>query len=198
MVNPNDPVDIDDEDEPVRPRRKRQANPFDAIEDIFDQFGVDPNEFDKMFRDVHKSLMDAMRSGGGMEPGKPFVTGFSFRMGPDGKPHFDNFGNRPQRQPGGMPRISDEREPLTDVVEDKEHVAVTMEIPGVDKTDIQLEAKEDSLEISVDTDSRKYHKIVRLPGKVKPDTTKATYKNGILDVTIKRADTGKGVPVPIE
>lgn len=209
-MTPDDaPDDVRDADEPyeaddvdpdpvVKPRPRKRPSPFDAFEDIFDKMNVDPSEFDKMFRDLHKSVMDAMRSGTGMPPGKPFVTGFSFRMGPDGRPHIENFGNRPARRPGEMPRISDEREPLTDLVEDGKHIAVTMEIPGVEKTDIQLEAKADSLEISVDTEARKYHKIVRLPGKVKPESTKATYKNGILDVILERAESAGGVPVSIE
>lgn len=178
--------------------RKKKKNPFDAFDDMFAQMGMDPDEFERMFRDVHKSLMEAMRSSGGMEPGKPFVSGFSFKMGPDGKPRFESFGNRPARGEGGLPRISDEREPLTDIIEDKAQIAVTLEIPGVNKKDIQIEAKSDSVEISVDTDTRKYHKIVRLPGKVKPETTKATYNNGVLDVLIQREDTGTGVRVAVE
>ena len=73
-----------------------------------------------------------------------------------------------------------------------------MEIPGVDKRDIKISARADALEVSVDTDRRKYHKILRLPGKVKPETTKATYTNGVLDVTMERAEAGEGVPVEVE
>lgn len=177
--------------------RKRKS-PFDAFDDLFEQMGIEPDEFERMFRDVHKSLMDAMRSGSGIEPGKPFVTGFSFKMGPDGKPRFENFGNRPTSAPGGVPRISDQREPLTDIIEDKDAIAVTLEIPGVRKEDISIEARPDVLEISVDTEARKYHKIVRLPGKVKPETTKATYNNGILDITLQREDAGEGVRIAVE
>jgi HSP20 family molecular chaperone IbpA len=40
---------------------------------------------------------------------------------------------------------------------------------------------------------------VRLPVKVKPETAEATYKNGVLDVTIQRAgsagDVGKRVSI---
>lgn len=178
-----------DEDER---RRKRREDPFDAIDDLFDQMGVDPTEFDRMFRDIQRSFMEAMKSGSGIEPGKPFVTGFSFKMGPDGKPRIENFGNRPTRQKGGMPNISDEREPLTDVVEDDTTIAVTMEIPGVDKKDINIQAHDDSLEISVDDEKRKYHKTVKLPGEVKPESAKATYKNGVLDVTLQRTEKKSG------
>ncbi len=185
-----------DDDEP-RDRDKKR-DPFDAFDDIFERMGFDRGEFDRMFREIQKAMFDAMKSGSGVEPGKPFVTGFSFKMGPDGKPHIENFGNRPRRSQGGLPVISDEREPLTDIIEDEDTIAITMEIPGVDKRDIKLSARVDALEVSVDTDRRKYHKILRLPGKVRPETTKATYNNGVLDVTIERADVGEGVPIEVE
>ena len=49
----------------------------------------------------------------------------------------------------------------------------------------------DILEIKVDTPKRKYHKRLDLPCDVQPKTTKATYKNGILDVVIKRKEKKK-------
>jgi HSP20 family protein len=173
-------------------RRRRREDPFDAIDDLFEQMGLDPGEFDRMFRDIQRSFMDAMRSGGGIEPGKPFVTGFSFKMGPDGRPRIENFGNRPTRAKGGMPHISEEREPITDLVEDESTIAVTMEIPGVEKKDIHIQAHPDSLEISVDNEARKYHKTVKLPAEVQPETAKATYKNGVLDVTLQRTAQRQG------
>ena len=82
--------------------------------------------------------------------------------------------------------ISEEREPLTDVIEGDEDVAITVEMPGVERDDIDLNAARDNLEIKVDTPRRKYHKKIDLPCDVIPKTTKATYKNGVLDVVIKR------------
>jgi HSP20 family protein len=179
--------------------RRRKEHPFDKIDELFEQFGIDPNEFDRMFRDMHRNVLDAMKSGSGIEPGKPFVAGFSFKMGPDGRPIIENFGNRPQRVPGGIAKMSDEREPVTDVVDEGDKIAVTMEIPGVDKSEIRLQARDDALEVSVDSERRKYHKIVRLPATVKPQSAKATYKNGVLDVTMERAEKGDGgVPVTVD
>jgi HSP20 family protein len=113
------------------------------------------------------------------------------RVGPDGKPHVEKFGNVSQmgyERPGEK---SDEREPLTDVIEGKEDVKVIAELPGVEKKDIDLEAGEDSLLIKVDTAQRKYHKELELPCRILPDTTKANYNNGVLEVSIKRAEPKK-------
>ncbi|HEX08357.1 MAG TPA: Hsp20/alpha crystallin family protein [Thermoplasmatales archaeon] len=129
------------------------------------------------------------------------VHGFKIHIGPDGKPRIEDFGNRPIRTPDGEPQISEEREPLTDIIEGDDDVAVTVELPGVEKEDIDLNVTKDTLEIKVDTPRRKYHKIVDLPCDVVPKTTKATYKNGVLDIVIKRKEKkkpGEGYRVNIE
>lgn len=177
------------------------GDPTANMEAWFRSMGVDPSEFRRLVEQMQKDLQDAFK-GLGTDPSKSFVSGFSVKVGPDGKPTFSSFGNKPQvraPQPGqSLPAVStDEREPLTDVIEEGDRVAVTMELPGVDKKDIQLHMTQDELEISVDNDRRKYHKRVKLPSRVVPDTTEATYTNGILDVTVKRAPgpTGRRIPV---
>jgi HSP20 family protein len=176
-----------------RDKNRRKRNPFDFFDD---------EEFERIFREMERIMERAFRFPfNRMKPGKSFVHGFSIHIGPDGKPHIQEFGNRPLRISTGEPEISEKREPLTDVIEGDEEVSVTVEIPGVEREDINLKVKEDSLEIDVDTPERKYHKLVEFSCEVKPKTTKATYKNGILDVTIKRKekkDRGEGYRVKIE
>ncbi len=165
------------------------------------RMGIDPREFQRMFDEMQSNLQEAFKNMG-QDPSKGFVSGFSVRMGPDGKPHFNTFGNKPHVNPtgGATPAISvDEREPLTDVIEDPAQIAITMELPGVDKSDINLHMTEEALEVHVDTESRKYSKRVRLPAKVDPATTKATYNNGILDVTVQRkGGEPEGVRINVE
>lgn len=177
------------------------GDPFRNMDEWFRSMGIDARDFQRLFDELQRNLQDAFRNVG-QDPSKGFVSGFSVRMGPDGKPNFSTFGNKPSvgRGPPGTPRIaSDEREPLTDVIEDEKQVAITMEMPGVQKEDINLNMTEDALEISVDNERRKYHKRVRLPVKVDPDTTKATYKNGILDVTVQRVEKGPaGVRIHVD
>jgi len=161
-----------------RDKDRRRKDPFDL-------FGLD-DEFERMFREMERMMHNAFRMPDKLEPGKSFVRGFSFRVGPDGKPHFEEFGNHQVSSKGGNTSISDEREPLTDVMDGPTDISVTVELPGVEKDDIDLRVTEDQLEITVDTIQRKYHKTVEFSGDVKPKTTKATYKNGILDVVVQR------------
>ncbi|MEA3191011.1 MAG: hypothetical protein QOD77_1593 [Thermoplasmata archaeon] len=176
------------------------------MEAWFRSMGIDPGEFRKLVEEMQRNLQEAFKEWGS-DPNKSFVSGFSVKVGPDGKPSFNTFGNKPQVKPSkpgvgvpGIPSVvSDEREPLTDVIDEGAHVAVTMELPGVSRDQIDLRVNEGDLEISVDTERRKYHKRVKLPAAVDPATTKATYNNGILDVTIQKKGGGTpGVKVHVE
>jgi HSP20 family protein len=170
-------------------------DPLGGLDEWVRGMGVDPAEFRRLFDEMQRDLQAALRNMGN-DPSKGFVAGLNVRIGPDGKPHFSSFGNKPRITPNqgpGMPRVGiDEREPLTDVIDEGETIAITMELPGVDKSDINLNMTEEQLEVGVDTELRKYHKRVRLPGKVDPTTTKATFKNGILDVSVRRVESERG------
>ena len=59
-------------------------------------------------------------------------------------------------------------------------------MPDVEEEEIDLNATENTLEIIVNNPGRKYHRFLNLPYSIKPKTVKTTYKNGVLDVVIKR------------
>ncbi|MEF8878852.1 MAG: archaeal heat shock protein Hsp20 [Candidatus Thermoplasmatota archaeon] len=161
--------------------------------DPFGFFGMD-DDIERMFREMERMMERAFRdfSPQNMKPGKSFVHGFNIHIGPDGKPRVQEFGNRSRsRKSKDEQPFSEEREPLTDVMESDEEVSITVELPGVEKNDIDLKATEENLEIHVNTPQRKYHKTVDLPCEVKPKTTEATYKNGVLDVAIKKKEKKK-------
>jgi HSP20 family protein len=182
------------------PRRRR------GLDDPF--FSDFDAEFERMRRYMDRMMQAAMRGGLARDgPNRPFIYGFSMRTGPDGRPVFQEFGNTrnvkrvtgpgqsacpavgegqegPVRDQGG-PEYGG-REPLTDVIDCGETLAVTVELPGVERDDIELEISNDTLTIRVDTDERRYYKEVDLPEAVEEDTTKASYKNGVLDVTLRK------------
>jgi HSP20 family protein len=120
----------------------------------------------------------------------PFVYGYSVKIGPDGKPEVREFGNVKQSRLG--PRIREEREPLVDIVETDGEVKVVVELPGVEKNDIKLHGTEDTLTISVDNAQRKYYKQVELPAKVNVKETKSRYKNGVLEITLRKTKEERG------
>ncbi len=183
----------DDEDIPEWFRKRRSRDPF---------FG----DIDRMFKDMEKMMEEEFKSftekvpkdyvkerklpdGSTVKEWGPFVYGYSMKIGPDGKPEIQEFGNIKKSLKG--PEVKEEREPLVDIVEANSEIRVVVEMPGVEKGDIKLHGTEEELTISVDTPHYKYYKEVTLPAKVKVKDAKSTYKNGVLEVVIPKAETPK-------
>jgi len=127
----------------------------------------------------------------------PFVYGYSVTIGPDGKPDIREFGNVKSERRLGMPKIDikEKREPLVDIMQTNNEVKVIAELPGVEKKDVKLHGTETTLTISVDAPEHKYHKEVELPAKVETKETKASYKNGVLEVTLQKKKEPLGEPI---
>lgn len=129
----------------------------------------------------------------------PFVYGYSVKIGPDGKPEINEFGNMKPSSRG--PLVKEEREPLVDIISTDGEIQVVAELPGVEKIDIQLHGTEDTLTIAVDTPQHKYHKVIALPAKVNVGEAKSSCKNGVLEVTMPKIGEEKkrkGEPINIE
>lgn len=176
-------------------RRKKRRSPFD---DFFGSWFEDfeemlENFFRSPFRDMDKMIKELpkTRLPDGTEVKGPIVWGWSIKIGPDGKPEIQEFGNVPR--PSSEAPIREVREPLVDVIEGDNEIIVVAETPGVEKDEISVNCTEDELEIKA---GNKYYKRVKLPSPVKPDEAKASYKNGILEVKIPRImKKGHGIKV---
>jgi HSP20 family protein len=79
---------------------------------------------------------------------------------------------------------------------EKDKFKIFVELPGVDKDEVKLNVAEDSIEIQTN-DERKFYKFIDLDETVDVDSTKASYKNGILTVELdkKLKRTGKEVKI---
>jgi len=121
---------------------------------------------------------------GHLKEGMKGVFGFSIKTAVGGKPIVEPFGNI-KKTPKG-PTVEEEREPMTDVFDEKEEVRVYAEMPGVNEEDIKVVLRGDILDISAQSGERKYHKEVLLPVQVKKEALSYTYKNGVLEVRIKK------------
>lgn len=112
--------------------------------------------------------------------------GYTMYQDPEGNRHVKEFGNS-----GGDHGVLPDniREPLTDVALEDGIVRAILEIPGVSKEDVILEGSKNTLSVSVDTPKRKFAKTLALPCDVDPDSAKAEYNNGILEVTLTPIDS---------
>jgi HSP20 family protein len=194
----------DNEDTPewFKKRRSSSKDPFSNIDDMF-------REMEKMMDEELKSFTEKvpkeyvkerkLPDGSTVKEMGPFVYGYSMKIGPDGKPEIQEFGNI-KKGLKGTPQVKEEREPLVDIVETNDDIHVVAELPGVEKTDIKLHGTEDSITISVDTPNYKYYKEATLPAKVRVKEAKSSYKNGVLEVIIPKAEASnkpKGEPINI-
>ncbi len=134
-------------------------------------------EMRKMMKIVERMMHDLENS----PPGKPVIHGIRIKIGPDGVPRVEEFGN--VRMEGEKPRVVDYREPLVDVIKRERDVIVTAELPGVEKKDVQVKVRGNKLYLDAKGMFR-YRKVVKLPAAVDARAARATFKNGILEVTL--------------
>ncbi|MDO9575589.1 MAG: archaeal heat shock protein Hsp20 [bacterium] len=111
------------------------------------------------------------------------IYGFNIRTLAGGEPKVETFGNI-KKTPKG-PVVEEVREPIVDVFDEKDHISIIIEMPGVAAEDIKVDVKGDILKLSAATGDRKYSKEVLLPSKVKGEPEIA-YKNGILEIKLKK------------
>ena len=97
--------------------------------------------------------------------------------------------------------------PPVDVLESEDSYFIRAELPGMKKEDFNLELKDGTLTLSGERkfeetkDGVEYHRVERLAGRfsrsfylpqtVKHDGIKATYRDGILEVHVPKADEAK-------
>jgi HSP20 family protein len=181
-----------------------------------------PLFWNRFFQDIDKMMEEMFRDFAGNPLGQlvrerkhpdgrisrtigPLVYGYSVTFDSKGKPVIRQFGNvqhSVKQTPGGLPKpgleFKGERDPLVDLMDEGDVVRVVAELPGVEKSEISLSVTENSLTISVDKPARKYHREIELGSEVSPRSSKATYKNGVLEVVLTKAKTKaqrKGIKV---
>lgn len=164
------------------------------IEDVFSEMEeFMTSRFKELSEKAPKNLVreHTLPEGKTVKEWGPFVYGYTMTVGEDGRPKVREFGNIKPRTGFQRPEldVTEEREPLTDVMDANGNIKAIIELPGVSKQDIKLTGTKKTLTISVDTADRKYYKKLDLPVEVNHETTKSKYKNGVLEVTIKKTKT---------
>lgn len=161
----------------------------EPFEDMIERFEESvPAEFKSFVREEDTPGGISRRYG-------PFVYGFSYTAEPGKEPIFQEFGNIKPSHRGIEP--SQGREPLIDVMSEKDRFRIFVELPGVDKDNVKLDVAEDSVEIKTE-DEKKFYKMIYLDSSVDPDSSKASYKNGILTLELEKKEKRKGKEIKIE
>ncbi len=158
-------------------RRRYLKDMLDELDHYFD-------EFEKTIEDVLRSTL----STGQKRFSKPLVAGFAIGLGPEGKPSIQFFGDRVEGTDGYRTPIYEQ------VVDEKEgKLRLIVELPGVEKEKIEISAVDDKVNLKVGEDGRKYIADMALKRQVDPDTSKATFRNGLLEIIFSlKEKTNKG------
>jgi HSP20 family protein len=104
--------------------------------------------------------------------------------------------------------------PPLDVFQDKDHVFVKCELPGMKKQDIQISLHENALTIAGERRQEqeikegdgyrserffgRFHRSLTLPVPVQPHNVTAQYKDGILTVTLAKAEEAKPKQIEVK
>ena len=104
--------------------------------------------------------------------------------------------------------------PTLDVLETKNDLVVRAEIPGIDPKDIDISLANDILTIKgekkqeIEEKEENYHliersygsftRMARLPREVQSDKISASYKNGILKITLPKSEEAKKKEIKIK
>jgi len=102
--------------------------------------------------------------------------------------------------------------PQVDISETKEAFIVKAELPGVEKEDVNVNFENSVLTIrgekKVETEDKKRHRVecaygsfirsFTLPQTIKADKIEAVYKNGILNLTIPKAEEAKPKQIEVK
>ena len=93
--------------------------------------------------------------------------------------------------------------PVIDIMEEDDKLVVTTDLPGINKEDVEINLKEDMLEISAKTGKEKeaeeegylrrereytrFYRAIRLPAGVKEEGSTAKMENGVLTISLPKA-----------
>ena len=88
------------------------------------------------------------------------VYGLSVRMGLEGTPVIEPFGNIQATEYGAT--VMESREPIVDVLDEGAHLLLIFELPGVEKDDIVIDVQGDVLQMTAESTDRRYSKELLL------------------------------------
>jgi|TARA_Y100000310_G_scaffold325731_1_gene389666 HSP20 family molecular chaperone IbpA len=82
--------------------------------------------------------------------------------------------------------------------EREKDIVFTIDMPGVQKKDISVRAEKHSISVTAENSSRNYNYKRNFKPTIDPDSAKATFTNGVLDITLTKVEatpSGKVVKI---
>jgi HSP20 family protein len=115
--------------------------------------------------------------------GEPFTLGFAIKFGSKGKARMKMYARTRKRRRHKHKRPI---KALVDVVHYEDSVLVTAFLPGCLEKDIDVKVTPRAVILSSANDKAKFYKEIPLRAHIVPESAKKSFKNGVLEVTIKK------------
>jgi HSP20 family protein len=125
-----------------------------------------------------------------------------------------NPGTRSDRRDGKESMIASEWAPVVDITEDEKSFLIKAELPEVKKEDVHVTVENGVLTLTgerkfeKEEKNKKYHRVERgygtfarsftLPGNIDANKVNATYKDGLLTVTVAKSETAKPKQIEVK
>ena len=179
------------------------------------------DHMNRMWEDMNRMMDEMNRMWEGMWGRRQGRTSGRRMLSPGEKEEEGMMERRESREPMEYRQPTEYREPLVDVFETDDEVIVTAEIPGLDKDDIKIFGSGNRLEILAEKTTEvtkpekkekegegnyiykerstaRFYRSVTLPATVIPDKAKSSYKHGILEVRMPKAEVSRKTSLKIE
>jgi len=112
------------------------------------------------------------------------VFGFRMKVGLGGEAvEIEPFGNVKLDEKSRHAVVHEVREPLFDVIEEKDRILVIAEMPGITTEDISVAVDGDVMNVEAAHRDRKYRKEILLPKPVVRTRIKVVCNNGIVEIS---------------
>jgi HSP20 family molecular chaperone IbpA len=108
-----------------------------------------------------------------------------FRMKNSSFKQANSYKCRPQR---GFAEKLREPKHLVDVIEGTDEITVVADFAGFNREDLRVRVKGEKLTVVAEALDHKYRKSLNLPKRVIPNAIRTTYKNGVLEIRLKKAE----------
>lgn len=114
------------------------------------------------------------------------VYGFRMKVGHGGDAvDIEPFGNVKLDKRSRHAVVHEVREPLFDIIEEKDRILVIAEMPGITADDISVSVDGDVMNVDASRRDCKYHKEILLPKPVAPSAIKVVCNNGIVEISCR-------------
>jgi len=97
------------------------------------------------------------------------------------------YGQRFRSAKGFSKRKFGDPKPLIDIFQESNWITIIAEIAGFNRESFKINVKDQKITLSAKSKERRYYKSLNLPKVVIPNDIHTTFKNGVLEIKLKKA-----------